>query len=126
MKIEVDQLLGREISGALIKAHRQGDISPSSMLLLVLEGNCTYEFYSGFGRIRPVYMDLGIRGDSSQGLPTPESIREILDWGGDRAENEITVWQDAAGRQWRKYGGREPECTRDVPAAPAAEGQDKA
>lgn len=115
MKSQVEQLLGQYLSGAVIKANRRGDISPSSMLILVLDNGSTYEFYSSFGRIRPVYLEIAEPGKDAEEFPSPAAIQAIHDWGGELAENALTVWRDAAGRHWRKRGDSEPECVREAP-----------
>lgn len=118
MKGEVIQILGQSIKGAAIKHNRLGAGGPASMLWLVLDNDDIYEFYSSLDGLKPVWVGISEKDDPVTGAPEIMSLEALLAWGGDQAENEIVVWQDEAGRHWRKYGDEPAACvfTPETPA----------
>ena len=99
MKTAVTQILGRLISGVLVKHSRKGDYSPSSMLMLTFDGHQTaYEFYSSAGQIKPweLYSEgIGIKDTHERAA----FLRDFLaKWGGDQFRLEWLIRLDERGQ----------------------------
>jgi hypothetical protein len=99
MKTGVKDILGKRVTGAMLKHCRVGDHSPSSMLILMFDDELTYEFFSQAGQIKPwlIELDASILKAGEQNQPS--NAREFLcHWGEAQFNNELLAWLDDDGK----------------------------
>ena len=96
MKTGVVDILGKRVSGAMLKHCRIGDSSPSSMLILVFDDEQTYEFFSQAGQIKPWLTDADFvvakNGDS-------HALQFLRSWGDAYFDTELLAWLDEDGNR---------------------------
>lgn len=82
MKTGVRDIVGKQITGVIIKHAKDSHHHPSSMLMLVFEDGTYYEFYTHVGRFRPYQL---------WKMSDPEHLRG---WGEDQLWTELIAWYD--------------------------------
>lgn len=99
MKKNAVEILGKRVTGAVLKHSGVGDLSPSSMLILVFDDDLYYEFYSPAGQIKPwrLEVDFTVVRTSEEGRPG--NAREFLkNWGEAEFSNKLLAWLDDQGK----------------------------
>ena len=100
MKTGVVDILGKRVSGAMLKHCRIGDSSPSSMLVLVFDDDQTYEFFSQAGQIKPWLLEADFSVvKAEQDGETANTLEFLRSWGEAEFDNELIAWLDDDGER---------------------------